>query len=130
MVALVVNRNKILLVEDEPINQLLVGSMIKSSGYSFDLAENGLNAFRLATNNIYQLILMDIELPDINGMEVTRKIRRKNKAQKQVPIVALTSCANKKVKDKCFASGMNGFASKPISRERLCFLIGEYVNKN
>lgn len=122
--------NKVLLVEDEPINQALIGSMLESSGYNFDLAKNGTNAFKLATTNIYQLILMDIGLPDINGIDVTRKIRSKDKNQKQAPIVALTSHTDEETKDKCLASGMNEFANKPINKDSLCSIIRKYLDKH
>lgn len=117
----------ILLVEDEPINQIVVGMMLKKAGYAFDLAENGLEAFKLATSHVYKLILMDYELPDMTGIEVTCKIRGNGDPQKHVPIVALTSHTDKKTKDQCFKSGMDGFANKPISQDALCTIIHKYI---
>lgn len=119
--------NTILLVEDEPINQLVVGSLLKKAGYNYDLAENGQDAFQLASSHLYKLILMDIELPDMTGIEVTYKIRGNGEPQKHVPIVALTSHTDKKTKDQCFQSGMDGFANKPISQSDLGAIIHKYI---
>lgn len=120
----------ILLVEDEPVNQLIVGAMLKNAGYKFDLAENGKDAFELARRHLYKLILMDVELPDMTGIEVTFKIRSNGEPQKHVPIVALTTHTDKKTKDQCFKSGMNGFANKPINKKDLCSIINKYIKPN
>ena len=119
----------ILLVEDEPINQFVVGEMLKKAGCAFDLAENGIEAFKLATSHLYKLILMDYELPDMTGIEVTSKIRSSD-PQNHVPIVALTSHTEQKIKDQCFKSGMDGFANKPINQADLFSLINQYVTVN
>lgn len=126
MTTTAINNSTILLVEDEPINQIVVGMMLKNAGYTFDLAENGLKAFKLATSHVYKLILMDYELPDMTGIEVTSKIRS-NDPQNHVPIVALTSHTEQKIKDQCFKSGMDGFANKPINQADLCSIINQYV---
>lgn len=122
-----IKNNKILLVEDEPVNQMVITMMINRAGYLCDLAKNGSEALKLATTNLYKLVLMDIELPDMNGIDVTYKIRKNGKPQRHVPIVALTSHTEEDIKDKCRKSGMNGFANKPIKQNDLCLLIHQYA---
>ena len=110
-------KSKILLVEDEVGFQCLHKTALKKMGYDLDLAENGQDAINLFQQNTYDLILLDIGLPDMSGIEVGRFIRAHNKG-KSVPILALTGYG-KQVEPECLAVGFDEVLSKPIKLKEL-----------
>jgi PAS domain S-box-containing protein len=124
-----VNLN-ILLVEDNRMNQQYCKTLLKQFGYSCSLANNGVEAIKLLEENHYDLILMDIQMPLMDGYETTRQIR--NKFKSDVYIIALTANAMSEEKNKCFAVGMNSYLSKPFKSEDLYLKIMEMfvVKKN
>jgi signal transduction histidine kinase/CheY-like chemotaxis protein/HPt (histidine-containing phosphotransfer) domain-containing protein len=107
---------KILIVEDNSINQKLVINMLNSIGYIPDIANNGIEAVHLSVNNDYDLVFMDLQMPEMDGIEATKRIRT---SKKDLVIIAMTANVLKKDKEKCFESGMNGYISKPIKIEDL-----------
>lgn len=108
---------KILLVEDNSVNQLVAKKMLKKMGFSPDVASNGLEAVQMVKSVSYDLILMDQHMPELDGLEATRKIRSLN--IKQPLIYALTASAFLEDKERCINSGMDGFLTKPIIVEEL-----------
>jgi CheY-like chemotaxis protein/two-component sensor histidine kinase len=108
---------KILLAEDNPINVKLVLSLFSDYGIEADVAENGKEAVELVKGNYYDLVLMDMEMPEMNGYEATTVIREdlKNK----VPIIAMTAHAMAGEREKCFKLGMYDYISKPINANLL-----------
>ena len=112
-----------LLVEDHPINQKLAMVMLQRMGYSVDLAQNGALGAAAANERRYALILMDVQMPVMNGFEATRAIRASGGPNATTPIVALTANAMQSDKDACFAAGMNDFLTKPFSRDGLTEII-------
>lgn len=120
---------KILLVEDNPINQLICKSLLKEKEIEPDLAEDGATALELASTRFYDLILMDIMLPDIGGKEVTSIIRGlANKQKSEVPILALTANAMKGDSEIYLKAGMNDYLSKPYTEDELFTKIAETLN--
>ena len=122
---------RILLVEDNPVNQKLGTIMLKKAGYHVDVAENGLEAlekYQRAPDS-YDLIFMDVQMPEMNGLEATKAIRRweKRKGLPAVPIVAMTAQAMKGDKDTCLKAGMNDYVSKPIKRELVFQMIKKWI---
>jgi len=109
---------RILLVEDEPLNQEVAAMLLKEVGLSVDLAENGEQAVRMAWKNNYDVILMDIQMPKQDGMSATAAIR-KIVGRETVPIIAMTANAFDEDKLKCLSAGMNDFLSKPVNPEVL-----------
>lgn len=109
--------NKILVVEDNNINQLVVKHTLQKLGISIDIAVDGVEAIEKISSNNYDLILMDIQLPEMNGYDVTRYIR--NQMKNSIPIIAMTALAINGEDEKCIESGMNGYVSKPFSVESL-----------
>ena len=106
---------KILVVEDDEALRYLAKRQLMSLGYACDVASNGEEAFKMVLAQRYAVILMDIQMPIMNGLEATLAIRRhetSNNSDGQIPIVAMT--ANPK-KQECFEVGMNDFIFKPIS---------------
>jgi PAS domain S-box-containing protein len=110
---------KILLVEDNDINRLYAKSILKNWHCHTDIAENGLVAIEKIKNNFYDVILMDVQMPVMDGYEATRAIRMMDSSMKDVPIVALTANATKKDVEKCLASGMNDYLPKPFTPDDL-----------
>lgn len=111
----------ILLAEDNPINALIATTMLESLPYRVDLASNGKEAFHKATHYPYHLILMDINMPDMDGFSTTQAIREWEKANglTNIPIIALTANALKDDREKCLAAGLNDYLAKPVKKEEM-----------
>ena len=111
---------RILLVEDNAINQILAQRLIRKRGHNIVVANNGREALAALESERFDLILMDIQMPEMSGLEVTAAIRRKEKdTGEHIPIVATTASAMKEDKERCLEAGMDGYISKPIEREIL-----------
>jgi signal transduction histidine kinase/ActR/RegA family two-component response regulator len=117
----------ILLVEDHPINQKLALTLLARMGYRADLAQNGHEAVAAAGKTAYALVLMDMQMPGMDGLEATRIIRAQAGPNQQVPIVALTANAMQADREACMAAGMNDFLSKPFSRESLAICLSRWM---
>ncbi len=117
---------KILLAEDNLINQKLAERVLEIFGYQVDLAENGQQAFDMMQKNGYDLILMDVMMPDVDGIEATRLIRSELGAKHQPIIIAVTANALKGDKELCIEAGMNDYISKPINTQELRDLLVMY----
>jgi PAS domain S-box-containing protein len=104
--------SRVLLVEDEPINQQVTLLLLEDTGLVFDVADDGAVAIEMAARTPYDLILMDMQMPTVGGLEATRRIRESNA---RVPIVATTANAFAEDKARCLAAGMNDFIAKPFA---------------
>ncbi|MFZ1344096.1 response regulator [Thiothrix eikelboomii] len=111
----------ILLAEDNPINALIATTMLESLPYRIDLVSNGKEAFHKATHYPYHLILMDINMPDMDGFTTTQAIREWEQANAlaNTPIIALTANALKDDREKCLAAGLNDYLAKPVKKEEM-----------
>lgn len=113
---------KILYAEDNPVNQRVTQLLLQKTGVVCDIAENGRKAFEKIKQNKYDLILMDMQMPVMDGIEATKKIRQheqENGTEAPVYIVAVTANAFSEDKQKCFDAGMNDFISKPFKENAL-----------
>jgi two-component system, sensor histidine kinase len=90
-----------------------------------DLAENGEQAIAAAENNQYDLILMDVQMPEIDGLSATKEIRRRLAADSQPVIFGLTAHATTEYRERCLSAGMDGYLTKPLHRDKLQELIDE-----
>jgi CheY-like chemotaxis protein len=120
----------LLLVEDNKINQKLALALLARLGYETDLAENGLEAVKSATEVQYSLILMDVQMPEMDGLEATRQIRALTTTNSSVPIVALTANAMESDREACLGAGMNDFLSKPFSRDSLALCLDRWLDND
>lgn len=114
-------RARILIVEDNPINQLVVTGILKKLGYKTDVVGNGKEALRSLELIPYDIILMDCQMPEMDGYEATRIIRSSFSSviEHEIPIIAMTANAMQGDKEKCIAAGMDDYIPKPISVEQL-----------
>jgi PAS domain S-box-containing protein len=111
---------QILLVEDNAINQILAQRLIRKRGHKLVVASNGREALAALENERFDLILMDVQMPEMSGLEVTAAIRRKEKdTGEHIPIVATTASVMKEDRERCLEAGMDAYVSKPIEREVL-----------
>ncbi|WNJ16946.1 response regulator [Pontibacter sp. G13] len=110
---------RILVVEDNDINQLLAKKILSMLGHQIDLAENGLAAVDAARKVSYHLILMDIRMPEMDGLEATQVIRRGFGGDHQPMIFAMTALDSEEDEDQCLTVGMDGFLTKPLSVSHL-----------
>jgi len=119
----------VLIVEDNKVNQLLLKNMLKKFGFdNLDTAENGRIALNKLREKNYNLILMDIQMPEMDGYEITREIRsRLRKEMRNIPVIAITADASEKEKIKAKETGMDDYIVKPYSPEDLYFTILKYV---
>jgi len=120
---------RVLLVDDNQTNLLLGTMILESMGVEVSTAENGQNAVAIALQEDFDLVLMDIHMPDFDGIEATRRIR-KLKDTRDLPIVALTALAYDKEKEVCLENGMNGYLTKPIVKQVLAAEIGRWLSGN
>ena len=112
----VVSEISILLVEDHPINQKLATALIHKLGYRVDVASDGKQGVAAAFARQYSVILMDIQMPEMNGFEAAQAIRANQGPNTSTPIIALTANAMQSDKEEAFRSGMNDFMTKPFTR--------------
>jgi PAS domain S-box-containing protein len=112
-------RGLILLAEDNDINQMVAVDTLAMLGYRADLARNGIEAVRLAQTRLYHAILMDCQMPKMDGFEATRELRRQEGPDRHVPIIALTAGALTEDRQRCLDAGMDDYLAKPIDPDDL-----------
>ena len=107
----------VLVVEDMALNQLLIKIILTDFGCEVEVVENGKIALEKLRENKYDIILMDLQMPEMNGFEATKYIREEMKSQ--IPIIALTADVTTVDTEKCISVGMNDYISKPIDEKLL-----------
>lgn len=117
----------ILIAEDNPINRMVLAKMVSNLGYTVVHAEDGEKAVEAADQEAFKAILMDCQMPKLDGIEATRKIRRQSTVNSRVPIIAVTASAEATERGRCVEAGMNGFLSKPVTTDRLESVLREFL---
>ena len=120
----------LLLAEDNSINQQVIAGMLRNIGYiHVDVVANGVDALEALKHTHYNLVLMDVQMPDVDGLEATRRIRKKYTSvlDYDIPIIALTAHALEKDREKCLLAGMNDYLTKPVSPESLIAILEKYL---
>ncbi|MCC6794922.1 MAG: PAS domain S-box protein [Candidatus Hydrogenedentes bacterium] len=124
------SRSRILLVEDNIVNQKVATRVLEKLGYRCDIANNGREAFEAAQKTHYNLVLMDCQMPLMDGYEATKAIRQFEGDRRYTPIVALTASALRSDYDLCIAAGMDDVLTKPIHTEPLQKVLHVYLSEN
>ncbi len=112
-----------MLAEDNAINALLTRTLLEADGHTVETVEDGALAVEAMKARDFDMIFMDMRMPNMDGLESTRKIRALPNVSKDLPIVALTANAFDDDRNACFDSGMNDFMTKPVSAEELSEMV-------
>jgi signal transduction histidine kinase/DNA-binding response OmpR family regulator len=119
---------KVLLAEDEPISRILIETLLEQAGLQIDVAENGKQAVEEALTGKYQAILMDVQMPVMDGLEATREIRNHERQHGgHLPIIALTAHAMHGDREKCLQAGMDDYLTKPLGKAELFDVLTRYL---
>lgn len=118
---------KILLVEDNPINQKLAVTLLKKAGYRVKTVDNGRQAVEAVSTGTYGLVLMDVQMPEMDGLEATKHIRELNDEKAHLPIIAMTAHAMRGDREKCIEAGMDDYITKPIQPEELFKILDKWI---
>ena len=118
---------RILVVEDNEVNQIVVQHQLETFGYEVAVAANGVEALEILEQEPFDLVLMDCQMPEMDGYEATRRIRRRTDRLAEIPIVALTAHTLEGDRQKCYAVGMDDYLSKPFREEDLRSLLARWL---
>ena len=118
---------RLLLAEDNLINQKVAVAMLSSAGYRVDTVRNGAEAVHAVAAHPYDVVLMDCQMPELNGYEATAAIRALKSSGRLTPIIAMTAGARPEDRDRCLAEGMDGYLAKPVSKDALLDLVARSV---
>jgi CheY-like chemotaxis protein len=120
------NEKKILLVEDNAVNRRLAGFILRSQGYQVSEATSAQEAFEMLKNDPPDLIVMDIQLPGKDGLEITKELKGQPETA-DIPVIAVTSYAMKGDREKALAAGCSGYVTKPIDKTIFLAEIGRHL---
>lgn len=121
---------RLLLAEDNPVNQKLAVIMLQKAGYAVDAVENGIQVFEQIQNHFYSAVLMDVQMPELDGYEATRRIRAwEAQTGRHVPIIAMTAYAMSGDRELCLQAGMDDYVSKPLEPRSLFSVIERWTQK-
>ena len=119
---------QVLLVEDTFVNQKVTKMMLQKLGIVVTVADNGQIAVDLCKEQTFNLILMDCQMPVLDGFEATKQIRENEHGEQHTPIIALTANVLQTEKDKCFIAGMDDFMAKPVSKQVLTLMLQKHLS--
>lgn len=121
------SRVRVLLVDSNPVNSLVAQSVIKRLGFAVETATTGKDAIAAAENGQYDLILMDLQMPDIDGLQTTAALRARERGHQHTPVVAMTSTANAAERKRCMDAGMDEYLTKPLDLGQLAGAVERFT---
>jgi two-component system, sensor histidine kinase and response regulator len=116
---------RVLLAEDNPVNQHLVARILEKRGHEVAVTSDGRQAAEAAAEQRYDVVLMDIEMPVMDGFAATARIREQENGSPRVPVVAMTAHVTERDRERCFAAGMDDYLAKPIRADELLRVVGD-----
>ena len=120
----------VLVAEDNHVNQMVIRAMLEKAGHRIEIVENGYEAVEAASNHVYDVILMDIQMPKLDGLSAMRMIRKLDGPACQIPIIALTANAMKGSREEYMNQGMDDYISKPIAPAKLNAALRRHFGEN
>jgi len=123
---------RILVVEDNVVNQKLMAAILGAGGYAVDVAQNGAEAVTKVAEGDYDAVLMDVQMPVMDGLEATRRIRELEEERgggRRVPIIAVTAHVMKWNRAACLKAGMDDFLSKPVTKRETLAVLEKWLNR-
>ena len=124
------HRYRVLVAEDNAVNQLVATKLVESLGGQVDVAPNGRDAVRMVGTEAYDLVLMDCQMPELDGYAATAEIRRLEGESRHVPIIAMTANAMSGDRERCIAAGMDDYLTKPVKLSQLSGVIERWLRKD
>jgi PAS domain S-box-containing protein len=115
----IIAAGRVLVAEDNPVNQLVIRGMLDKRGYDYDVVGDGREALQRLESGDYAALLMDVQMPVVDGFEATAQIRERERADERLPIVAMTASAMEGDRERCLAAGMDDYISKPLRPDQL-----------
>jgi CheY-like chemotaxis protein len=124
------HRGRALVAEDNIINQKVTARMMEKRGFEVDVVENGLEALAALERYPYDIVLMDCQMPEMDGYQATREIRRQEgleDGRRHIPVIAVTANAMVGDDEKCYAAGMDEYLTKPVNPEKLDAVLEKWI---
>ncbi len=121
------SRGHLLVVEDNPLNQLVAVGILEHLGYTCDVADNGREALRAIARRRFDAVLMDCQMPEMDGFQATAELRRREGNVRHTPVIAMTAGVSAEEQARCFRVGMDDFVAKPISPDSLDGALGHFL---
>ena len=122
------SRGRVLVVEDDKVSQLVATAIVEELGFSADLAENGFDALEAIARTTYSAVLMDCQMPEMDGYTATRRIRLREGSAGHTPVIAMTAAAMEGDRERCLEAGMDDYISKPIRPEEVEAALAQWVD--
>jgi CheY-like chemotaxis protein len=117
-------------VDDEAVTQFYIKRLLQKQGINVSVAENGEQAAEMLTKASFDCVLMDVQMPVMDGVEATKKIRSSDLGGKNIPVIALTAYAMRGDREKFMEAGMDDYLAKPVDRDKLLAILKKHLPKS
>ncbi len=118
---------RVLVVEDNRVNQLVAVRALEKLGFNVDVVSNGIDALEAIDRSHYAVVLMDCQMPEMDGFQATREIRRRQNGETRLPVIALTTMSNDDDRKRCLAAGMDDYLHKPFQVDDLISVLDRWI---